>query len=265
MRPDSRTLAPKTALIACSELKAPSLAAGLRALGTDVIFCPVIQLREIADTGALDSALDHLNDYSWIIFTSAYGAGIFNKRAHARGLLPAAYREVALCAVGPATAEILENAGWRVTLIPKEFVAEGILSALGQRCGGLQSLAGLRILLPRAREARDILPRTLEGAGALVDVVPCYEMVLPDLERALAQSIVDHPPELLVFTSSKTVTNFVALLGQTAKDLLSEATVAVLGPITARTVSGFGKTADIIPVENSIPSLLDAIRAYYAT
>jgi uroporphyrinogen III methyltransferase/synthase len=168
--------------------------------------------------------------------------------------------------VGPATAAALETAGVSVSLVPREFVAEGILSALEERCGGLRGLAGLRILLPRAKEARDLLPRALEAAGARVDVAPCYENTLPEIDAKQVQSVLACTPDLLVFTSSSTINNFVALLGsESGRKMLSDATVAALGPITARTLASLGKQAEILPRENTIPSLLDGIRLYYQT
>jgi uroporphyrinogen III methyltransferase/synthase len=256
----------RTALVACSETKSEALAAGLKALGAKVIIFPVISIRGIADKRALDAALDDLSAYSWIIFTSTYGVHYFLTRMEERNIPRNRCRHPQVCAVGPATAAALETAGVSVSLVPREYVAEGILSALEERCGGLRGLAGLRILLPRAKEARNLLPRSLEAAGARVDVAPCYENTLPEIDAEQVQSVLACTPDLLVFTSSSTLNNFVALLGsESGRKMLSDATVAALGPITARTLASLGKQAEIVPRENTIPSLLDAIRLYYQT
>lgn len=261
---DLKPLARTAVLIACSELKSESLAAGLRALGAEVLVLPVISIRGTADKRALDAALDELNEYAWIIFTSAYGVRFFLNRIEERSIPRDRCKGLQICAVGPATAAALEASGIAVALVPKEYVAEGILAALAEKHGGLQGLAGSRVLMPRAREARDLLPRSLEAAGARVDVVACYENSLPQIDRKTLQSVVTHPPQLLVFTSSSAVYNFISLLGsEDAGRVLGRAAAAALGPITAGALASFGKEAEIVPRENTIASLLDAIRLYY--
>jgi uroporphyrinogen III methyltransferase/synthase len=256
----------KIALVACSEAKSEALSTGLRSLGAEVTIFPVISIKGIVDARALDAALDNLGDYSWIIFTSTYGVHYFLTRMEERRIAKERIRKVQVCAVGPATAAALEAAGVSVSLVPKEFVAEGILAVFEERYEDLRAMAGLRILLPRAKEARDLLPRALEAVGARVDVAPCYENTLPEIDADRVRSVLACTPDLLVFTSSSTVNNFVTLLGrENGRRMLSDATVAALGPITARTLAAFGKQAEILPRENTIPSLLVAIRLYYQT
>jgi uroporphyrinogen III methyltransferase/synthase len=257
-------LAHKTAMIACSEQKAGTLAAGLEALGAEVIVFPVIRIQEIADKSGLDAAIDRLDGYSWIIFTSVYGVHFFVKRMEERGTSKDRCCKLKICAVGPATAAALEISGLKVSLVPRDHVAAGILAALAEEVGGNQNLDGLRILIPRAREARELLPAALEKAGAFVNVVPCYENTAPALDRDFVRYLLRRAPELLLFTSSSAVDHFVTLVGsQEAKNLLTGATLAALGPIAASTLATYGKQAEIVPHENTIPSLLSAIRTYY--
>jgi len=263
--PDAtKPLMRRTALLACSELKAESLASGLADLGADILHFPVVEIREIADKRALDTALDQLDKYAWIIFTSAYGVRFFLDRMAERGIAPERCNGRQVCAVGPATAAALKNRGIRVALIPGDYVAEGILAALQQRPEGLGGLAGAHILLPRARQARDLLPDALAKVGAIVETVACYENVLPAIDRDQVQAVLRRPPDLLVFTSSSAVRNFITILGgEEARAVLDRGTVAALGPITARTLAERGKKAEIQPCENTVPSLLAAINRYF--
>jgi uroporphyrinogen III methyltransferase/synthase len=255
------SLTGKMALLACSEMKSESLTSGLAALGAEVLVFPVISIREIADKSALDTALDNLDEYAWIIFTSAYGVRFFLSRMEERGIAVERCNGRQVCAVGPATAAVLESRGVRVSLVPGDFVAEGIVAALQE---GQAELCGLRILLPRARQARDLLPDALERIGARVDMVACYENILPEIDRDQVQAVLRSPPDLLVFTSSSTVRNFITILGsEGAREVLRHSAVAALGPITARTLADYGKEAEIRPDENTIPSLLDAIDRYF--
>jgi len=261
--PDS-PLARKRVLIACSDMKAEKLASGLTDLGADVTVFPVISMVPAADKAPLDNALDRLQEFAWIIFTSAYGVRYFLNRMAERGMPVQRCDTAAICAVGPATAQALHETGKRVSLIPEKYDAEGILAALGKKHGGLHALEGLRILLPRAREARDLLPDTLRAHGALVDAVPCYENRMPQIRPDLVRAILARPPELVVFTSSSTVNNFLAILGiEEGRNMLARARVAALGPITCRTLAAHGKDAEIVPCESTIDSLLERIGEYF--
>jgi uroporphyrinogen III methyltransferase / synthase len=240
------------------------LSAGLEALGGKIVPLPVIEAIEIADKHPLDKAIFSLENYSWIIFTSAYGVAFFAKRLAELGFLPSKLAGRNICAVGPATARAMKEHGFDATLVPEEYVAEGVIQALDRSCGGIQKLAGQRILLPRALEARDVLPNALIDAGALVDIVPCYQTQKAELEEVIIKQTHTRTPDLIVFTSSSAVKNLLAILGQEyGKKLFSNSTVAVLGPIAAKTVESFGKTAEIVPKENTVISLLDKIQEYY--
>ncbi len=254
----------KYAAVACSPRKSRKLLSGLREMGARVDALAVILIRELEDQSALDAALRELDKYSWVIFTSSYAVLIFAERLLKLGIQDGAIRHSNICAVGPGTEETLREHGIDVSLVPEEFVAEGVLDALAGQHGGLKNLAGTRILMPRAREGRDILPRELAAAGARVDVIPCYETVPGKVEAEVLNSLRAHAPDLLVFTSSSTVRYFVSILGeQEAKRLLHQSTVAVLGPVTATTVEELGQKPEILPDQNTIPSLLEAIRSFY--
>ncbi len=251
-------------MIACSEMKSANLSSGLESLGATVIVFPVIRIKELGDKSALDASLDRLAEYAWVIFTSGYGVRFFLDRMKVRGLSLSLLNRLRICAVGPATAAALDSSGIHVELVATEHTAEGILSTLAETPGGLHALKGLRVLLPRAREARDLVPRELAEAGALIDDVPCYENTLPDINQDQLQNLLNRPPDLLVFTSSSTVRNLFTLLGREGADrLLSGACVAVLGPITAGTLASHGRQPDIVPAESTIPSLLSAISLHY--
>ena len=259
--PANLPLANKRVLVACSDRKSDALVAGLTARGAEVLPVEVIKIREIADRSAINSALLRLELYDWVIFTSSYGVLFFSKYLNEHGTVHSLPR---VCAVGPATAATARERGFDVALVPEDFVAEGILRALVLRQGGVNGLAGMRVLLPRAKEARDVLPQELTAAGALVDVAPCYETVPGEIDDDTSHLIRERRIDLLVFTSSSTVKNFFMLLGEEqGRDILNRAAVAALGPVTARTVESFGKKCDIVPAENTIPSLIDAIHNYY--
>lgn len=254
----------RTVLLACSDKKADALAAGLAGMGAKVLHLPVIELRALEDTRPLDSALARLQEYSWIIFTSSHGVRFFMRRLQGIESFDRAKTMPKICAIGPATAKDVRDFGYEVALIPEQFVAEGVVAAIGKYSGGLQSLAGQRILIARAEEGRELLPAALTASGSHVDVVACYRNVRADPHPDFVRQIRNAPIDLIVFTSSSTVRNMVDILGpEDGKRMLLDSVVAVLGPITGDAVESFGKRAEILPEENTIVSLVEAIRLYY--
>ncbi len=254
----------KFAAVACSPEKSGRLLGGLSDMGADVAPLAVLAIREVDDRSALDAALQRLASYSWIIFTSSYAVLFFTRRMRELGVALHPALPAKTCAVGPATAAALKDAGLEVALVPGRFVAEGVVDALAARHGGLGRLAGTRVLLPRAKEARDVIPRELEAVGVKVDVVPCYETVPGRVDPEVIDRMRNSPPDLLVFTSPSAVRNFVSILGTgEGTRLLAGAVVAALGPITAGAVESFGKAPDILPAESTVPALLEAVRQYF--
>jgi len=254
----------KAALITCSAKKMPSLVRGIREMGGNPIPFPAIEVRDIENKAPLDAALASLQHYSWVIFTSAYAVGFFAKRLRELEIQWPASTTPKVCAIGPATAAEAQQSGFKVELIPEDYVAEGVVKALAKYCGGLHALAGHPILLPRALDAREVLPEALLDAGALVDVIPCYRTLRSAPDSALLQQLREAAPDLILFASSSGVRSLVEMLGeQEGRNLLKKSVVAAIGPITGSTVASFGKQAEIIPDENTIDSLLEAIRRYY--
>lgn len=249
---------------ACTAKTARSLEVGLEALGARAQAVTVTDIRESRHPGQLDAALDRLDEYSWVIFTSSYGVIHMLKRMAQRGIPATRLESIRLCAVGPATAATLREAGLEPALVPDEYVAEGIVRAFKTRYPARTDMARQRILLPRAAKAREILPKALGEAGAAVDAADCYENAPAEVDPAVVASLRSEPPDLIVFTSSLAVRNFVRLLGEDeGSRIVSAAVVAALGPITAATVEEYGKGPEILPRESTVGALLEAIREYF--
>ena len=262
----SKPLSNRTVLVACSAKKMPELIAGIESMGGNALPFPVIEAQEIDDKHLLDEALASLNEYAWIIFTSAYGVSFFMQRLNELGISASIRKMPKICAIGPATARAIKEFGYDVELIPQNFVAEGVIEALGEYHGGIRSIAGQRILIPRAKEAREVLPEALAAAGARVDVAPCYQTVRVDPDETILRQLIGRAPDLIVFASSSAIRHLIDILGQEeGKKILSGSTVAVIGPITFSTAESFGKRPEIVPQENTIESLLEAIRAYFSS
>jgi uroporphyrinogen III methyltransferase / synthase len=262
----SKPLQNLTILVVCSAKKMVELADGLTAMGGVVLPFPAIEAQAVENMHLLDRAIASLREYAWILFTSAYGVRFFMQRLSERAGDNDRAGMPNLCAIGPATAAALNEFGYEAALIPERFQAEGVVEALGKYHGGILNLAGARILLPRALEGRELLPDALSAAGARVDVVPCYKTVRAQIGADVQRKLQEKKPDLIVFTSSSTVRILIDILGQReGESLLRHSTVAVIGPVTGQTVEAFGKGAEILPKENTVKALIEAIRAYYST
>jgi uroporphyrinogen-III synthase len=241
------------------------LASGLEAMGGKVIPFPAIEVRDIEDKSSLDRALDSIDEYAWIIFTSVHGVSFFMRRLNERETGSGRRPMPRICAIGPATAKAVNEFGYEVALMPDRFIAEGIIEALGTYSGKIESLAGKRILLARAKEGREVLPEALRATGVRVDVVPCYQTVRPELAEERVRQLRELRPELVVFTSSSALRNMISIIGQEdGKRMLLESIVAVLGPVTGSTAESFGKCAEIVPSANTIESLLEEICGFFS-
>jgi uroporphyrinogen III methyltransferase/synthase len=260
----SNPLSHQTIWVACSEKLIAELRNGLESMGGTVIHFPVLQIREIEDKQLLDEAILSIKIFDWIIFTSAYGVQYFFKRMNELGAAGNC-NFPKICSIGPATAAAISAAGFRATLVAEKYVAEGVLAAMSDYYGGAHKLSNLRVLLPRAQRAREFLPEALSAAGSKVAVVPCYQMVRPEIHPDELANLANKNPDLIVFTSASTIKNMVEVLGTDGfHRILPNAKIAVLGPITANEIESHGKGADIIPETSTVASLLEAIGKYFS-
>ena len=232
--------------------QAADLSERLRALGADPIEVPVISLEPPADSGPLDRAIERLSSYDWLIFTSANGVRFFLD-ALDRSQTDLRQLRGRLCAIGPATRRAVEVCHLKVDLMPPDYVAEGIVAAFEQI-----PLESMRILLPRAAAARDLVPKELAKRGAEVDVVAAYRNVIPEgaRERLAAVLKAESRPNWITFTSASTVDNFVAIAGAPA---LNDIRIASIGPVTTRVLEGYGLHPDAEAAAFTIDGLIDAI------
>jgi uroporphyrinogen III methyltransferase / synthase len=230
--------------------QASMLTKALRELGAEVIELPAIQIQPAPDFTALDNAITRLNEYQWLIFTSANGVRFFLERLD-RSALDLRAISGRICAIGPATREALERFHLKVDITPERYVAEGLLEKLGA-----YELKGSRILIARAAVARDVLPAELTRLGAAVDVVEAYRTLPPADLTQRATELLRETPDWITFTSSSTVTNLVDALGARQ---LKGIPCASIGPVTTATLYENGLQVAAEATEYTIAGLVDAI------
>ena len=249
-----RPLFGKRILVTRARSQASKLTAKLENLGAEVLEAPAISMAAPADNyAALDKAIDHVADYHWLIFTSANGVGRFFARLFKAGKDARALGYAKIAAIGSATAEKLKQYGLVADVIPQEYCAEGVVEALK---GKLPPHA--KILIPRAEEAREVLPDTLREMGAEVEVAPAYRTVCGQVDgEALAAELKEGRIDMVTFTSSSTVKNLVNIIG--SAEVLNGVKTACIGPVTADTAKSLGIEPDIIAKEYTIDGLVEAI------
>ena len=244
-------------LIGRARHQASALSGELRKLGATVIEIPFIEIRKPRSFKALDGALGSLAEYDWLILTSVNGVDAMWERLAKLGLRPTSLKHLRIAAIGPATKKAIEQRGAKVDVVPKEYVAESVVRSLRKRA------KGKRVLLVRAKVARDVIPQELRKAGAQVDVVEAYETVVPQSSRTRLRSVLRNPrqqPHVITFTSSSTAKNFVALLGE-RNPSFDNILFASIGPVTSATLREVGLPVDIQTREYTIPGLVEAIVA----
>jgi uroporphyrinogen III methyltransferase/synthase len=256
IKSNSFPLAGKRILITRAQGQTEEFSILLKSYGAISIPYPTIEIASPEDWRPLDRAIKGIDTYDWVIFTSVNGVRTFNQRLKDKGRGVNALAEKKICAIGPRTQEELEGMGLTVSFIPQEYRAEGV--AEGLKALGIQ---GQKILLPRAKGARRILPEALREAGAVVDEVEVYQAVKPSKSNESLVSILKKGIDVVTFTSSSTVRNFMELVSD--KTVMNGVKVAVIGPITAETVRTYGLEPHITPQEYTIPSLVKAIVEYF--
>lgn len=252
---DTKPLFGKTVLVTRAREQASALTARLEQRGAQCLEAPAIKIVDPESFDALDAAIAKLEQYNWIIFTSTNGVDYFFRRLHTAGLDTRALAKAKVAAIGAQTAGHLEQFGIRADIVPMEFRAEGIVQMLE---GRIES--GMKVLIPRALVARDVLPVKLTELGAEVTVAPAYRTVAGDTDgKMLAAKLANGEISLVTFTSSSTVTNLLELLGNEGVELIAKAKVACIGPITAATCVEHGIKPDVIADEYTINGMVEAI------
>jgi uroporphyrinogen-III synthase len=246
-------------LVGRAPSQAGALSTGLRELGAEVLSIPFIEIRKPSSYQPLDAALKTLEGYDWLILTSVNGVEALWSRVEKLALTRQAFEHLQIAAIGPATKKAIEKHGLQVTVVPPQYLAESVVESLRER------VRGKRVLLARAKVAREVIPRELRALGAQVDVIESYQTVLPKSSRERLRGALrddERRPHVIAFTSSSTVRNFLELLGQNrTQDRFYGIQFASIGPVTSSTLREFGLPVHIEARQYTIPGLIDGIVA----
>ncbi|HVF72864.1 MAG TPA: uroporphyrinogen-III C-methyltransferase [Chthoniobacterales bacterium] len=253
---EDRPLSGKRIVVTRTRAQAGVLTDQLRDLGADVIELPTIRIDPPSDLRAFAELVQDAHAYDWIVFTSPNGVNAFFELFYK---LYDDAREIGgarIAAIGPATAQRIKDFHLRVDLQPEEFVAESLVRAFKKE-GGVENL---RILIARAEKARDLLPTELSALGAIVDEGFAYRTV-PETrdDTGARRRLIEEGADLITFTSSSTVENFLAL----GLPWPPQMQVASIGPITSKTARDRGLEVAVEARRHDIPGLVEAVRKFF--
>ncbi len=237
----------------------------LEEAGAEVVGLPTIEIQPVDDYSIIDGAIEKLAakaadvGFDWTIFTSANSVDFFNQRLQNLNRDVRVLAKTKIAAVGSSTAARLAANNLIPNMVPQDFRAEGLIALLEK-----QGMRGKNILIPRALEAREILPKSLAELGADVTVAPLYKNVpaRPPVDKIIKQ-LKEGAIDIITFTSGSTVRNFMSLMSDNGcdRDSLAKPKIAVIGPVTAEAAKEAGLKADIMPKHSTIPELVAQILA----
>ncbi|MEZ4310286.1 MAG: uroporphyrinogen-III C-methyltransferase [Polyangiaceae bacterium] len=264
---DTLPLFGKRVLVTRAEHQSEDTAHLLRRRGADPISLPVIELRPPPDPARVDRAIADLSTYDLVAFTSENGVDRFFTRLRETGKDLRAFATARIAAIGAGTARALAQRGALADIVPERFVGEAFAeSILATLAPSRTPNTPVRVLLPRALVAREVVPETLRKAGFHVDVVPVYETVPPSPARrdSLLQRLTDRTLDIVMLTSSSTAANLCDLLGEDSLPLLKNTLIASIGPITTATAEKRGLEVAVTAETSTLPGLVEAIELHLA-
>ena len=264
MRPnENHPLSGTRILVGRAPHQAASLSTSLRSLGASVIEIPFIEIRKPQSFAPLDEALNQLKTYDWLILTSVNGVEALWQRLRKLRIPRTRLKHIQIAAIGPATKRAIVKHGLKVKMMPEEYIAEAVVKGLHDKVNGK------RVLLVRAKVARDVIPDSLRLAGAHVDVLEAYETVVPEKSKTRLRTLFKNKqrrPHVVTFTSSSTVRNFAELVvGTKPKNFASKPAAlnniqfASIGPVTSATLRELELPVSIEAREFTMGGLVRAI------
>ena len=265
---EKRVLFGKRVLVTRAREQAGGAAKLLRDRGADPVVIPMIEIHPPTEAEPMTNAVGTLERYGWVVFTSANGVERLWAEIRRQSRDARAFSRAKIAAIGPGTAAALERIGLSADLVPKDHKGEGLAAELvpAVLAAPSEGAGPPRVLLARAEVARDVVPDALRAAGCEVDVVSVYRTRPPPrpLLEALAALLEAREIDAVTFTSSSTVEHLCDALESRAKELLANACVASIGPITTATAERRGLRVDVTAAEHTVPGLVRALEDHFA-
>lgn len=268
---DRRPLFGKRMLVTRPRDQAGALASLIRRRGAEALIWPAIEIHEAPDPARVEQALLSLDRYEAVVFTSENGVRRFLGALFEKGLDARAFGRARLAAIGPGTASALSLYGLKADIAPlSDFRGEALADAILED-GPLQKrlaredLPPPRVLIPRAKVARDVLPDRLRAKGLDVDIVPVYEtrMPSPEHQQSLRKWLDEKRVDVILLTSGSTADSVCDALGSQLADLERRVLVASIGPVTTQAAERRGLGVGVTASVSTTSGLIDAVEKFF--
>jgi uroporphyrinogen III methyltransferase/synthase len=234
----------------------------LEDLGAEIFEFPTVRIDPPRSYAELDDAIERITEYQWLVFTSTNGFRFFMDRYLQKGLDIRDLKGVRLCAIGTKTAAAIKASGMNLDFVPEVFHSEGLAQAFARDKGDLR---GIRVLLPRAENAREVFPETVRSLGGQIDTPVAYRAAKPEKHgKRLKRFLFEGRISIASFTSSATFTNFIDMLGSDALPFLRDVAIAAIGPVTRKTIEATGLPVTIMPEQATIEAMVAEIVRWVA-
>ena len=234
----------------------------LEDLGAEIFEFPTIRLAPPRSYEELDRAIEGIEHYNWLVFTSSHGLISFMERFLGKGRDIRDLKGIKLCAIGEKTAEVIGRYGMKVDLVPRQFSAEGLVQAFVRLSGASEKggLKGVSFLLPRAENAREVFPDRIRHLGGRIDAPVAYRNLKPERHgRRLKNFLMEGRISVATFTSGATFTNFLDIMGSDALSFLKKIPIAAIGPVTKKAIEKAGLKVEIMPRKATIAAMVEEI------
>jgi uroporphyrinogen III methyltransferase / synthase len=258
---DNRPLFGRSIMVTRGADQAGEFSSKLERLGARVYACPTIEIKAPLSYHELDEAIERLDSFNWIVFTSFNAVKYFFGRLRDHELDSRALGRCRVCAVGPKTAAALTAFGIHADLVPTDYKAEGVVSAFAA-----MDITGKKILFPRGDRARDVVPDELSRMGAQVVAPVAYANETPEEIPAEAlRALEERQLDCITFTSSSTVQNLARILGENRfLHLMEGVKVASIGPITSKSCRDLGLEVHMEPAEYTLDALAAELISHFS-
>jgi uroporphyrinogen III methyltransferase/synthase len=257
---EKKKLFGKKILITRAEEQAGSFISLIEKSGGIPIITPAIETVPPESWDSLDRGIDIIDSYHWIIFTSVNAVKYFFERLRSKEKDIRELKGVKICSIGVKTADAVKSYGLTIDLVPEKSVAESVVDSFSKF-----SIEGMRFFMPRAKEARDVIPEALRKNNAVIDIGIAYQTVSAAGKSDYINGLLERDEiDVLTFTSSSTVTNFMKMADINLIKKSAKIVIASIGPITAESVVKLGLKNDIIAPLSTIESLTDSIEKYFS-
>jgi uroporphyrinogen-III synthase len=240
-------------LITRAREQSTSLKEMLEAQGAEVVAIPTIEIVPPDSYTALDAALQQLASYDWLVLTSVNAVRAMGDRARSTSIPLSNTTSVAIAAIGKSTADAVIGLGLPVALMPSQSIAESLAAALSPQ------VRDKRVLLVRAKVARDVLPQSLTAAGAIVTIAEAYQTVIPPSSVQALHTAFSHPIDAITFTSASSAHNFHELAVAAKLELPAALRKISIGPVTSKAMRDLGWYVNAEAEQARMDSLVAAV------